>query len=219
VDYQTFLARVEELTLSCNRALDSVRVLVATKYHTPEALEALYQAGGRLFGESRVQQMVERQGSLPSDIEWHFIGSLQRKKVKQVIGKTSLIHSVDTPPLAEEISKRSATANITTRVLLQVNTSEEKSKHGFTPEECEKNIATLDAFPNMEICGLMTMAPNTKDSTVVRQCFRSLAQLRNKCEALLNRKLPELSMGMSNDYPIAIEEGSTLLRIGSLLSQ
>ncbi len=182
-----------------------------TKGHTPEEMMPLYHAGCRNFGESRVDAALEKIQQLPKDIDWHFIGTLQKNKVRKVIGKFKLIHSVDSPELAKKISECSLEAGLKTSILLQANASGETTKHGLNPEEWLKRYGEVEELKGIVVEGLMTMAPPVKDEKIIRNCF---AALRNLGEKL---KTYHLSMGMSQDYPLAIAEGATLLRIGSSL--
>jgi len=186
--------------------------VVVTKNHPLEDVLDLYEAGCRHFGENRVQEALSKVEGAPSDIQWHFIGTLQKNKVPKVLGSFSLIHSVDSPDLAEAISKRSQEM---TPVLLQVNTSGEATKHGLSPEQWLQTIEQVNCLPNLDIRGLMTMAPFTEDKAIIRSCFACLRKFRDQLESELGKELPHLSMGMSHDYQVAIEEGATLLRIGS----
>jgi pyridoxal phosphate enzyme (YggS family) len=171
----------------------------------------LYNQGCRHFAENRVDAALEKMELLPEDIQWHLIGTLQKNKVRKVIGKFALIHSVDTPELAKKISDCSLEAGLKTPILLQVNTSGEASKHGLSFEEWQKNYPEVANFEGIMIKGLMTMAPLVDDEKIIRTTF---ARLRELGKVL---KLQHLSMGMSQDFPLAIAEGATLLRIGSAL--
>lgn len=210
MDYQTLREEIANLS-------SKAKIVAATKYHTTEQLWNLYRAGCRIFAESRVQQFLERQSLFPDDLCWHFIGTLQRKKAKKIVGKVELIHSVDSLPLAEEVAKRAKGQGITQKVLCQINTSEEISKHGICPKEAVDTILQIDKLSEIEIVGLMTMATKGGNVQEIRRCFSLLSSLQKEAEKALFRSLPELSMGMSGDYKIALEEGSSLVRIGSLL--
>lgn len=195
----------------------TVKLVVVSKKQTLEAVEEVYHAGCRTFGENRVQEALIKKQSLPLDIEWHFIGSLQTHHLNKVIGHFSLLHSVDTPSLAKAIHERSIKKGVITPILLQANTSGEPSKHGLSSLEWKKAFLPLLSFSGIEIQGLMTMAPLTEDSSFIRHTFSSLQLLKKELEQLSGRPLPHLSMGMSNDYEIAIEEGATIVRIGSAI--
>lgn len=183
-----------------------------------------YDAGERDFGESRVQELLLKQQALPSDIRWHFIGHLQTNKVRQIVPFVHMIHSVDSVRLLEVINREAEKIGRRVKVLLEVHVAKEETKSGFMPEEILSIANSLIAsspnslYPWVEICGIMGMATNTDDQTEWRRCFRKIKsigeQLLNHSE-LLNNSAPQISMGMSDDYLVAIEEGSTMVRIGS----
>lgn len=183
-----------------------------------------YDAGERDFGESRVQELLLKQQALPADIRWHFIGHLQTNKVRQIVPFVHMIHSVDSVRLLEVINREAEKIGRRVKVLLEVHVAKEETKSGFMPEEIlsiansERPIAIQTIYPWVEICGIMGMATNTDDQTEWRRCFREIKsieqQLLNHSE-LLNNSAPQISMGMSDDYLVAIEEGSTMVRIGS----
>lgn len=199
---------------------EGVRLVAVSKFHPVEAVAEAYAAGQRLFGESRVQELLQKIPLCPSDIQWHFIGHLQTNKVRQLIGKTALIESVDSERLLELIDRESERAGVVTRVLMQVHVAREETKFGFWPEEL---LAYFKArkFENLKathICGVMGMASNTDDVERVRADFRAIADvflaIRDDRELGL-RGFDTLSMGMSGDWPIAVEEGSNLVRVGT----
>ncbi|MCP5469801.1 MAG: YggS family pyridoxal phosphate-dependent enzyme [Chlamydiales bacterium] len=183
------------------------RLVVVSKGRSIEEIQRLYDAGERDFGENRLPEAFEKMEALPKDIRWHFIGKIQSKKVSRVVGRFYLIHSVDTPDLVEKIAAKGQNDAI----LLQVNASGEGSKSGLSPSQWEEHLERLLALSGVELKGLMTMAPFTEDEECIRSCFASVHALAQKW------KLPELSMGMSNDYEIALEEGATIVRIGTKL--
>ena len=217
--YHQVLQKIREKALACGRQPEEITLVATSKNYPLENLASIYQEGCRQFGESRVQEAISKISQLPSDCCWHLIGTLQSNKISKVISSFHLIHSVDTPLLAQKISQASQNQGITTSILLQVNTSGEKNKHGLSGKEWEDALAFVDQLPCLRIEGLMTMAPYTEDSLVVRSCFQQLYQWRDKWQKKI--KTPEifqhLSMGMSHDYLIAIEEGATLLRIGTAI--
>jgi pyridoxal phosphate enzyme (YggS family) len=185
-------------------------------------IQEAYDAGQRLFGESRVQELVTKQQQLPGDIEWHFIGGLQRNKVKQIAPFISLIHSLDSERLMLEIEKQGAACERVIPCLLQVHIAEEETKAGFSPDECLLFLKSgrWRACTHLQIAGVMGMATYTDDSEQVRKEFRLLKSLFDTCKEQFfpdDPSFSEISMGMSGDYPIAIEEGSSLVRIGSLI--
>lgn len=198
--------------------LGTARLVAVSKGESREAIYAFYEAGQRDFGENRLPEVEEKRVLLPADINWHFIGSLQSKKVPKVVGRFALIHSVDSLDLAKKISQVSSDKKVVSRILLQVNTSGEASKHGFTPEACRLHFAEILALPSIEVKGLMTMAPLTEDEAVIQSCFSDLAQLFSELKATYSLAgFTELSMGMSHDFRLAVRCGATLVRIGSYL--
>ncbi len=211
-----------EIAAACSRAgrsPDEVTLVAVTKYTELVWVRRLIELGVRNLGESRPQQLLERAEQLPSEVHWHMIGHLQRNKVKPVLPRTVLIHSVDSLRLLERISVLAAELSLRPRVLLEVNVSGEASKDGLMDTELIAQWDAIQAVPNVDVAGLMTMAPLTSDSSVARRVFRSLRQLRDELatRAATHIKLTELSMGMSGDFAVAIEEGATLVRIGSRL--
>lgn len=196
-----------------------VTLVAVSKFHPVERLRQAYDAGQRVFGESRVQELLAKISEMPADVQWHFIGHLQTNKAKSIIGRTSLIESVDSIKLLELIDRLSAEAGVVTRVLLQVHVAAEETKFGFTPDEL------LDYFRNggyqslraTHICGLMGMATNTDDTMRIDSDFAAIAALHRRildtCPDLCG--FDQLSMGMSEDFGIALRHGSTIVRIGT----
>lgn len=208
--------RIHEEITSLNP--DATFVIV-TKAQPIDVIQTLLDEGYRYFGENRVEQFVERQALFP-EANWHFIGPLRRKNVAKVIGKTSLIHSVDSLKLLEKIERSCEAADVEQHVLLQVNISGEEQKQGFSPEVLRDTYSLLDmvAYPHVPIKGLMVMAPFVQDEEMIRSCFQGLRELRDELNGLFTGPssfLEHLSMGMSNDYLIALEEGATMVRIGT----
>jgi pyridoxal phosphate enzyme (YggS family) len=193
-------------------------MVCVSKFHPVEALQAAYDCGERDFGESRAQELLLKYEALPKDIRWHFIGHLQTNKVKQILPFVHMIHSVDSLKLLEVINKEAEKIQRRIKVLLEVHVAKEETKSGFTPEEILSLNTQLSTLNYIDICGLMGMATNTDDESEWRRCFREIKhlgkQLLNHSE-LLNNSAPQISMGMSDDYLVAIEEGSTMVRIGS----
>lgn len=197
-----------------------VRLVAVSKYHPIEAIQEAYDGGQRIFGESKVQEMTQKYEMLPRDIEWHFIGHLQTNKIKYMAPYVSLIHGVDSFKLLQEINKQAAKANRIIPCLLQIHIAKEETKFGFTTDECLNmlNEGNWKALENIQIAGIMGMATNTEDETIVANEFETLAQFFQQIKSNHFAESPyfkEISMGMSDDYPIAIEKGSTLVRIGS----
>ncbi len=212
----------DSIAAACQRSgrdPSSVRLVAVTKYAEWEWVQELSRLHST-FGENRPQQLAERQALLPQ-VEWHLIGQLQRNKVKQALQHAAMIHSVDSLRLLQEIVKVARGLNLRPRLLLQVNVSGEESKSGFTPDELRSSWPEItEHSESVSIEGLMTMAPETDDLSIVRPVFAGLRLLRDELavrpESQQRRiSLPELSMGMSGDYVPAIEEGATLVRIGS----
>jgi pyridoxal phosphate enzyme (YggS family) len=207
--------------LKAHRDPSSVQLLAVTKGRSEEEINTLYNQGVRDFCENRVQEAEEKMRLLPQDIRWHFIGTLQTNKVSKVIGRYVLIHSIDSLALAEKISEKSKERGVITDILIEVHTSKEPTKHGVDPERLPELFRTMLALPNIRIRGLMTMAPprdQTSDAEVAK-CFKTLYQLFTHVRETF-APLPyfsELSMGMSQDFALAIREGATMLRIGTRL--
>ncbi|SDM03513.1 YggS family pyridoxal phosphate-dependent enzyme [Bacillus sp. OK048] len=198
------------------RSLDEVKLIAVTKYVSTERAKEALDAGILNLGENRDEGLLAKWDVLGDKPLWHFIGTLQTRKVKNIIDKVEYIHSLDRISLAEEIDKR---AGSKIKCLVQVNVSQEVSKHGLSPEEVLEFIESLRPYKNILIEGLMTMAPFTDDEEQLRICFRKLRMLRDQIKKCNLDFAPcnELSMGMSNDFEIAIEEGATMIRIGTAL--
>jgi len=213
--------RVIRETIETRRAAGGwthpVRVIAVTKTHGPEAVQAAADAGLDAVGENRVQEALAKQDALPAlGVEWHLIGGLQTKKARQVVGRFSLVHSMDRLELAAELDRRAAAAGLVQPVLVQVNCSRESQKGGVEPEALPALLDALRDLPALAVRGLMTMAEFTDDEAVQRRAFRLLRDLRDAA-GRAGHGLPELSMGMSGDYPVAVEEGATLVRLGTVL--
>ncbi len=196
------------------------RLIAVTKYAQTDWIRALYELGERDFGENRPQQLHARRQEFQEDwqlpeIRWHLIGPLQRNKARLILAEVDCIHSVDSFKLLAHLGRLASEWNVQPRLLLQVNVSGEQSKGGFTVEELIGQADQLVESSHLEIAGLMTMAPYTEEQQVLRSVFRRLRELRERLRDLTPWALPELSMGMTNDFEIAIEEGATLIRIGS----
>ncbi|AMO84601.1 hypothetical protein B857_00250 [Solibacillus isronensis B3W22] len=197
-------------------AQQTVEIIAVTKEVDVNRTEEAIEAGLIHLGENRPEGLLNKLDSINSAVSWHYIGSLQTRKVKQVIDQIDYLHSLDRLSLAEEIEKR-ATKRV--KCFVQVNVSGEESKHGLTREQALDFVKQLEQFPKIEVVGLMTMAPFTEDETMIRQVFKQLKQLQQEVSQLNIPNVPctELSMGMSNDYEIAVEEGATFVRIGTAL--
>ena len=213
-------SNITERYLSIRKTIPPhVQLVVVSKFHPVDAIQQVYDAGQRVFGENRVQEMVEKQPQLPQDIEWHMIGTLQSNKVKYIAPFVKLIHSVDSPKLLAEIDKQAKKNNRVIQCLLEVFIAKEETKHGFSLQEADEFLHNYELkitnYESVSIVGLMGMATFTNNTEQVRQEFRSLTDLYKKHYQHLGFKY--LSMGMTNDYQIAIEEGSNMVRIGSAI--
>ena len=201
---------------------DGVELVAVSKFHPVEALKEAYDAGQRIFGESRVQEISQKRLLMPDDVQWHFIGHLQTNKVRQLVPYVSLIHSVDSIKLLESINAESARIGKVVDVLLQLHVAQEETKFGFTCEDCVDLVdkGVLDRLPNVRVCGVMGMATNTDDMGKVREEFKSIKNVFDTLKQRYFADKPyfkEISMGMSDDFHIAMEEGSTLVRIGTTI--
>ena len=197
-----------------------VKLVAVSKFHPSETVKKAYDTGHRIFGESRVQEIIVKQPALPEDIEWHFIGTLQTNKVKFIAPFISMIQSVDSLKLISEIDRQAEKCNRKIRVLIEVHIAEEDSKHGFSPDECKTFFTdgTIERFPNIQVCGLMGMATFTDDTEQVRREFRKLRAVFDEIKSTYgDSAFTELSMGMSDDFETAIAEGSTMVRIGTAI--
>ena len=211
---------IENIEAVRNQLPEGVRLVAVSKYHPESDILEAYEDGQRIFGENIVQELVGKQAHLPADIEWHFIGHLQTNKVKYIAPFVSLIHSVDSERLLHEIDKQAQRNGRVIPCLVQVHVAAEETKFGFTPDELLDFFAseTWRQYKNVEIRGIMAMATNTDDEARIRQDFRTCTNLFQRIKAEYfpsDDCFCERSMGMSDDYQIAIEEGSTLVRVGS----
>lgn len=215
------MSHIQEEIKSIQESLPGhVRLVAVSKFHPIEALEEAYAAGQRVFGESKVQEMTTKYEALPKDIEWHFIGHLQTNKIKYMAPYVALIHGVDSFKLLKEINKQAIKARRTIPCLLQIHIAREETKFGFSFDECRQMLeeGCWKELTHVSINGLMGMATNTDDESIIQQEFRSLETFFQEVKDAYFSNQPafkEISMGMSDDYPLAITEGSTLVRIGS----
>ncbi|WP_349667848.1 YggS family pyridoxal phosphate-dependent enzyme [Lacrimispora sp.] len=209
--------RIKEACKRCGRDRSEVTLIAVSKTKPADMIREAYQWGIRDFGENKVQEICDKYEQLPGDIRWHMIGHLQRNKVKQVIDKAVLIHSVDSVRLAEQIEEEAAKKEICVDILLEVNVADEESKFGFRLEETEQAIRDISVFPHISIKGLMTIAPFVENSEQNRPVFKELNQFYVDMQRknIDNVNMNMLSMGMTGDYEIAIEEGATLVRVGT----
>ena len=210
----------EKIRQACQRSgrrEEDVTLISVSKTKPLEMLREAYEAGSMDFGENRVQEIMEKYGQMQEDVRWHMIGHLQKNKVRQVIDKAVLIHSVDTVELAEQIEKDAAKRDLTVDILLEVNVAEEESKFGFRTEEVEAAVMKIKEFPHVHIKGLMTIAPFVSNSEDNREVFKKLYQLYVdiRSKNIDNVNMSVLSMGMTGDYEVAVEEGATMIRVGT----
>lgn len=210
--------QIAEACLKTSRDERSVKLLLASKTVEPERIREAFQLGQTLFGENKAQELNQKIPFLQDlPIEWHFIGHLQSNKVKDVINSCQLIHSVDRLSLAKEINKQATKRNQRAKVLIEVNTSGEQTKSGLPPHQVMEFCHQVQEYNHIEVKGLMTIAINSSQKNKIRDCFKKLANLAEQIKSLNfpNQNMTELSMGMSSDFPIAIEEGATIIRLGS----
>lgn len=215
------LAEVEKnICAACERAgrdRNEVTLITVSKTNPVTKLKEAMDCGVHIFGENKVQEMLEKQEELPENIEWHMIGHLQRNKVKYLMGKVALIHSVDSLRLAQEINKEAGKQGTIENILVEINVAEEASKFGITTEEAIDLVSDIAKLPNIRIKGLMTIAPFVADPEENRTVFRALKKLSVdiRSKNIDNVTMDVLSMGMTNDYEVAIEEGATIVRVGT----
>lgn len=208
---------IKEALLKTNRDLESAKLIAVSKTKPIPMLEEAYAAGMRDFGENKVQELVDKYDKLPSDIRWHLIGHLQTNKVKYIVDKVYLIHSVDSYKLAKEISKEAVKKKVSVNILIEVNIAEEDSKFGVSINETEELIKSIALLPGICVKGLMTVAPFVDNSEDNRPVFKKLKQLfvDIKAKNIDNVLMEIMSMGMSGDYIVAVEEGATYVRVGT----
>ncbi len=214
---QAIRDRISAAAVRCGRAPESVELLAVSKTFPVEAIREAVDSGQILFGENKVQEILAKAPQLPSNLQWHLIGHLQSNKVRKVLPHVRAIHSVDSLDLARDIERISGELGLTTRVYLEVNLGDESSKHGFSAEELRAQLEALHAMKRLEIQGLMCIPPFDDDPEKSRPHFVRLRTLRDELEKTSGIPLPLLSMGMSHDFEIAIEEGATMVRVGSAI--
>ena len=207
---------------ACDRAgrnREDVTLIAVSKTKPIQMLQEAYDFGVRVFGENKVQEIVDKYEALPKDISWHMIGHLQRNKVKYIIDKVDMIHSVDSLRLAETIEKEAAKKDLIIKILIEVNVAKEESKFGIMPEKVEELVSQVSQLPHIRSCGLMTIAPFVENPEENRKYFRQLKQLSVDINAknIDNIYMDTLSMGMTNDYVVAVEEGATMVRVGTAI--
>jgi PLP dependent protein len=215
------LARVREqiaqVATKVGRSIDDIELLAISKTHPAEKVREAYEAGQTLFGESRLQEARVKIPELPSAIRWHFVGHLQKNKIRHALPLFELIHSIDSLALAQEMNRIAEDDGMHPRVLLEVNVAGEGSKFGFAPKKLREEMESLLALPRLSILGLMTIPPFTEEAEASRKYFVQLRELRDRLQTEFHVDLGQLSMGMTSDFPVAVEEGATLLRVGTAI--
>jgi len=215
------LAQVRELmgdaARKSGRTAEQIELVAVSKTHAAEKVQEAIEAGQLLFGESRVQEARAKIPLLPSRLRWHFIGHLQKNKIRHALSLFELFHGIDSLVLAQEMERIAEEEGVRPRVLLEVNVAGEASKHGFSPEALRRDLEAALSLGRLTIEGLMTLPPFAPEAEASRQYFIALRKLRDQLEAEFDVRLPQLSMGMSGDFPIAIEEGATLVRVGTAI--
>jgi pyridoxal phosphate enzyme (YggS family) len=217
VNLEAIQQRIRVACEHVGRDVNSVTLLAVAKGQSPEAVNEAAKLGVAFIGENKVQEAKAKIPLCASKLRWHFIGHLQTNKVRDAVELFEMIQSVDSLHLAQEISKRAEQAGKTMPILLEVNLAGEASKFGYRPEKLETELEQINALPRLEIHGLMTVPPWTSNAENVRPVFRQLRELKERAEQVLGAPLPHLSMGMSGDFEVAIEEGATIVRIGTAL--
>lgn len=208
---------INESCTKINRDPNEVTLIAVSKTKPVEMLKEAYDAGARVFGENKVQEIVDKYDQMPSDVKWHMIGHLQRNKVKYIVDKVAMIHSVDSLRLAETIEKEAAKKAVIVPILIEVNVAQEESKFGLKPEEVLPFIEQIADFSHIRIKGLMTIAPYVDNAEENREIFRELKKLSVDIAAknINNVTMSVLSMGMTGDYMVAVQEGATMVRVGT----
>jgi len=214
---ESIRARIAAAARRSGRDPGEVELVAISKTHPAEMLREAVDAGQNLFGESRIQEALEKIPLLPGRLRWHFIGHLQSNKVRKVLPLFELIHGVDSLGIARDIDRIGTELGIHPRILLEVNVSGEGSKHGFSPPVLEQTLEELLSLPRLQVEGFMTMAPLSPTAEASRPFFAALRGLRDRLASSSGVPLPTLSMGMSGDFEVAVEEGATLVRVGSAL--
>jgi pyridoxal phosphate enzyme (YggS family) len=209
--------QVAEAAAKVGRAVDEIHLIAISKTHDAEKVRAAYEAGQTLFGESRVQEARAKIPLLPSSLRWHVVGHVQKDKIRHALPLFELFHSVDSLALAQEMNRIANEDGMHPRVLLEVNVAGEGSKFGFKPETVRAEMEWLLALPRLSIEGLMIIPPVAEEAEASRKYFVRLRELRAALEKEFDVRLPHLSMGMTNDFPVAVEEGATLVRVGTAI--
>ena len=210
-------ANIEKACAAVGRAPSEITLVAVSKTKPVSLLQEAYDAGARVFGENKVQEIMDKYDQLPSDIQWHMIGHLQRNKVKYIIDKVAMIHSVDSLRLAQTIEQEAAKKELVMPILLEVNVAEEDTKFGLKVEEVLPLLEQISSFSHIQVKGLMTIAPFVENPEENREVFRTLKKLSVDISAknINNVTMSVLSMGMTGDYQVAVQEGSTMVRVGT----
>ena len=216
-NYREVQTKIDETCSACGRNKDEVTLIAVSKTKPVSMLMEAYEAGARVFGENKVQEILEKYDQMPTDVKWHMIGHLQRNKVKYIIDKVSMIHSVDSLRLAQTIEQEAAKKNIVMPVLIEVNVAGEESKYGLAPKDVDSFVEEVSAYEHIQVCGLMTIAPFVENPEENRDIFRQLKKLSVDIDAKKhnNITMSVLSMGMTGDYLTAVSEGATMVRVGT----
>jgi pyridoxal phosphate enzyme (YggS family) len=209
--------QIADAAAKAGRAVDEIELVAITKTHPAETVREAVKAGHRLFGESRVQEARVKVPELPSQLRWHFVGHLQKNKIRHALHLFELFHGVDSLRLAQEINRIAGEEGMQARALLEINIAEEGSKFGFKAETLRAEMESLLELPRLSIEGLMCVPPLTDEAEASQKYFVKLRELRDSLEQEFNVKLPRLSMGMTNDFPVAVREGATLVRVGTAI--
>jgi pyridoxal phosphate enzyme (YggS family) len=209
--------QIAQAAARAGRVAEDIELVAITKTHPAEKVREAIEAGQTLFGESRVQEARAKIPELPSNLRWHFVGHLQKNKIRHALPLFEMIHSVDSLGLAQDINRIAEEQGMHPRVLLEVNVAGEGSKFGVSPDKLRDQMEELLALPRLSILGLMTIPPLAEEPEASRKYFVQLRELRDRLQAEFRVNLPQLSMGMTQDFPVAIEEGATLVRVGTAI--
>src|SRR6201993_4612562 len=209
--------QIAQAAARAGRVAEEIELVAITKTHPPEKVREAIEAGQTLFGESRVQDARAKIPELPSNIRWHFVGHLQKNKIRHALPLFELFHSVDSLALAQEMDRIAADEGMRPRILLEVNVAGEGSKFGFAPDKLGEQMEALLALQRLSILGLMTIPPLADEAEASRRYFVQLRELRDRVQTEFHVDLPQLSIGMTQDFPIAVEEGATLVRVGTAI--
>ena len=209
--------QIAQAAAKAGRAADDIELVAITKTHPAEKVREAVEVGQTLFGESRVQEARAKIPELPSNLRWHFVGHLQKNKIRHALPLFEMIHSVDSLVLAQEVNRIAEEEGMHPRILLEVNVAGEGSKFGFAPDKLREQMEEVLALPRLSILGLMTIPPLADEVKVSRKYFVQLRELRDRLQTEFRVDLAHLSMGMTQDYPIAVEEGATLVRVGTAI--